>query len=68
VMALAPRRGSCAARHVLFCFLYFFCHLRRAQGVAAPRAKLCFWAGWFPGSCAARRFVLRRAQSTVGYG
>ncbi|MCI89781.1 hypothetical protein A2U01_0111070, partial [Trifolium medium] len=38
--------GSCAARNAVVLVVLFFCHLRRAQGVAAPRAG---------SSCAARR-------------
>ncbi|MCI17356.1 hypothetical protein A2U01_0038503, partial [Trifolium medium] len=64
VLGLAPRAEvTCAARRMLFCFLFFSWSLRRTRGIAAPRAELCFRAGWFPGSCAARRFVLRRAQA-----
>ncbi|MCI45718.1 hypothetical protein A2U01_0066957, partial [Trifolium medium] len=43
------------------CAVFFCCPIFLL--VAAPRAELCFRAGWFSGSCAARRFVLRRAQA-----
>ncbi|MCI61930.1 hypothetical protein A2U01_0083187 [Trifolium medium] len=40
-LAAAPRAGvACIARSIVAGLLFLFCFLRRAQGVAAPRAEL----------------------------